>query len=250
MAEKRRMFAQLNFDDALKQSAFYLDLNSRRVPVTFRESLRARHYAIYVRRDGTVSVTIPRRGSFKGAQRFLDSRRSWIIRTLQSLQNRPRPPQVWQDGTEVLCRGKQVPIRVEMRDDGLAIYLESECCGLARNGENFRPVIEQWLRRIALAELPRRTRELAAQHQAPIRRITVRNQRSRWGSCSHHGTISLNWRLAQLPAEVRDYVILHELMHLREMNHSRRFWAHVAAVCPRYREYEQWLKAHEALLGL
>src|SRR5262245_13059275 len=126
------MFAQLNFDDALKQSGFCLELNSKRVPVSFRESLRARHYAIYVGRDGAVSVTIPRRGSFKGAQRFLESRRPWIARILQRLQNRPRPPTVWQAGTEVLCRGRQVPIRVETRDDGLAIYLESECCGLAR----------------------------------------------------------------------------------------------------------------------
>ena len=71
VAENTSMSAQLNFDETLKQNGFFLDVNSSRVPVCFRDSLRARHYAIYVRRDGNVTVTIPRRGSFKGAQRFL-----------------------------------------------------------------------------------------------------------------------------------------------------------------------------------
>ena len=75
--------------------------------------------------------------------------------------------------------------------------------------------------------------------------MTVRNQRSRWGSCSRRGTISLNWRLVQTPDLVRDYIIHHELMHLREMNHSARFWARVEEVCPGWREAERWLKRNE-----
>jgi hypothetical protein len=76
----------------------------------------------------------------------------------------------------------------------------------------------------------------------------VRNQRSRWGSCSRRRTISLNWRLIQTPAFVRDYIILHELMHLREMNHSARFWRQVEIVCPDYRNAEHWLKQHSRML--
>jgi len=76
----------------------------------------------------------------------------------------------------------------------------------------------------------------------------VRNQRSRWGSCSHRGSISLNWRLIQAPPFVRDYILLHELMHLREMNHSPRFWSEVESVCPYYQVAERWLKAHSRLL--
>ena len=90
--------------------------------------------------------------------------------------------------------------------------------------------------------------EYAAVHQLPVRRITVRNQRSRWGSCSRRGTISLNWRLIQAPPFVRDYLILHELSHVREMNHSPRFWREVERVCPDYETAERWLKQHSALL--
>ena len=93
-----------------------------------------------------------------------------------------------------------------------------------------------------------RVRELAARHHLSVRRVTIRSQRSRWGSCSPRGTISLNWRLVQTPPWVRDYLVLHELAHLREMNHSRRFWAEVARLCPNYREAERWLKEHADLL--
>ena len=92
--------------------------------------------------------------------------------------------------------------------------------------------------------LTARLHELAAAHGLEVHRVTIRRQRSRWGSCSRRGTISLNARLAHTPDFVRDYVILHELMHLREMNHSPRFWAHVDAVCPRRAEAEAWLRRH------
>jgi predicted metal-dependent hydrolase len=89
---------------------------------------------------------------------------------------------------------------------------------------------------------------LAALHGLEISRITIRNQRSRWGSCSARRTISLNWRLIQTPGFVRDYIIVHELMHLREMNHSPRFWACVKQICPDYERAEGWLRQHNDLL--
>jgi len=121
-------------------------------------------------------------------------------------------------------------------------------CRIDVDQTGLRVIVENHLRRLAEAELRARTLELAAHHQCPIRTVSVRNQRSRWGSCSRRGTISLNWRLVQVPVEVRDYIILHELMHLREMNHSRRFWTHVATVCPGYKQCEAWLRAHSPQL--
>jgi predicted metal-dependent hydrolase len=111
-----------------------------------------------------------------------------------------------------------------------------------------RPAIENHLRQLAARELPARLLELAARHGLSVNRITVRAQKSRWGSCSRRGTISLNWRLIQTPAFVSDYICLHELMHLRQMNHSPRFWREVEAVCPEYRTAERWLKEHPGLL--
>ena len=93
----------------------------------------------------------------------------------------------------------------------------------------------------ARQELPPRLLALAAAHGITVTRVSIRNQRSRWGACSSHGSITLNWRLILVPDFVRDYVMLHELMHRRELNHSKRFWKHVAVVCPRYREARAWL---------
>ena len=85
---------------------------------------------------------------------------------------------------------------------------------------------------------------LAADCRVSVARIAVRNQRSRWGACSSQGTITLNWRLIQMPPSVSDYVIFHELMHRRQPNHSRKFWREVDSVCTWWKEAERWLRKH------
>ena len=109
-----------------------------------------------------------------------------------------------------------------------------------------RPAIvhrgEPALRKRALEELPPALLSLARTHGITVTRVSVRNQRSRWGACSARGSITLNWRLILVPDFVRDYVMIHELMHRRELNHSRRFWRHVEAACPRYEDARRWLR--------
>jgi predicted metal-dependent hydrolase len=130
------------------------------------------------------------------------------------------------------------------------VCLAADVFRVPRLEGDLRPALEAQFARRAKIELPARTWELAARTGVDVRRVSVRNQRARWGSCSARGTISLNWRLVQTPDFVRDYIIYHELMHLREMNHSARFWARVAEVCPGWREAERWLKRNGALVGL
>ena len=100
---------------------------------------------------------------------------------------------------------------------------------------------EAGVRSRASKELPAELLALAAQHGITVSRVSIRNQRTRWGACSSTGSITLNWRLILVPDFVREYVMIHELMHRRELNHSRRFWKHVAAACPRHREARTWL---------
>jgi predicted metal-dependent hydrolase len=100
----------------------------------------------------------------------------------------------------------------------------------------------------ARVELPARLFELAAQHELSVVKVSIRDQRTRWGSCGRDGHICLNWRLLLMPDWVRDYVLVHELMHLRRMDHSRAYWTHVASACPRFREARQWLRAHGSAL--
>jgi predicted metal-dependent hydrolase len=94
----------------------------------------------------------------------------------------------------------------------------------------------------ARRELPEQLQALAVRHQVTVPRISIRNQRSRWGSCGPNGHITLNWRLVLVPEFVREYVMLHELMHRQQLNHSARFWKLVAGVCPRFVEARRWLR--------
>ena len=96
----------------------------------------------------------------------------------------------------------------------------------------------------ARTELPPRLRELAAVLGLQVRKVSIRNQRARWGSCGRDGHICLNWRLVLMPDWVRDYVLIHELMHLRRLDHSPAYWRLVAAACPAYEQARRWLRTN------
>jgi predicted metal-dependent hydrolase len=110
------------------------------------------------------------------------------------------------------------------------------------------PEVEQALKAQAQRELPPRLLELAALNNLTVSGISIRGQRSRWGSCSPKGHIALNYRLMLMPPEVREYILIHELMHLKQADHSRKFWRHVEAACPGFRDAERWLRRNGSSL--
>lgn len=227
----------------------WLVAGGRPVRVWFVRHRRARRYVLRLRPDGSARVTVPRGGSLAEARRFAAKNTGWLERQLLRQARRPRGPETWPAGTEILFRGERVRLETGANGHSGFVRFGGETVPVTDATGDLRPAIERHLRRLAARELPPRVLELATLPQLPVRRVTIRNQRSRWGSCSRRGTISLNWRLVQTPLAVRDYLILHELAHLREMNHSRRFWHEVARLCPDYREAERWLKQHSNLLA-
>jgi predicted metal-dependent hydrolase len=179
---------------------------------------RARRYVIRVVGDGTVRVTVPRWGSKGEAEAFAERERAWIEKQQRRVEaERER--------------------RERERRNGGSAPADSERVDAATGGQ------QRTLRERARRELPQRLLELAAQHRLTVTRVTVRNQRWRWGSCNRNGHICLNWRLVEMPDAVRDYVLLHELMHLKRMDHSPKFWKLVGDVCPDFRTARAWLKA-------
>ena len=213
-------------------------------------SARARQYRLTLRKDGVAVVTLPARGDEHEARRFAAQHADWLARARARHARRPRAAVHWTLGTPVLWRGEMTEIRLAREEPNPAVSLAADVFPVATLAGDLRSALEAQFARRARIELPARLWELAADTGADLKQVTVRNQRSRWGSCSAGGTISLNWRLVQTPDSVRDYILYHELMHLREMNHSDRFWARVEAVCPRWREAERWLKRNGSLLGL
>ncbi len=206
---------------------------------------RARRYILRVAQDGSATITVPRSGSQRQALLFAKSKIDWIEeqRRQAKSESGPRP---WKKGDDVLYRGRHH--NLELDEGSLFIHLADLVIPLSGNGTDLRPCVETFLRNLSAGELPILTREFAARLGLRVGRISVRNQKSRWGSCSIKGNINLNWRLVQTPETVRDYIILHELMHLKQMNHSQRFWNEVEKVCPDYRMAEAWLRANSGLL--
>jgi len=222
-----------------------LSVNGREVPLLVVRSRRARRYVLRLRPDGKARLVIPRGGSVEEGRRFADRNKPWLERQLDDLATRPVRSRDWRLGTEILFRGEAVKVEGSVN----TVQFGSETRKVKDLSGDLRPEIEKHLRGLAKKELPVRLRELSTLHGLAVRRVTVRNQRTRWGSCSRSGDISLNWRLVQLPAFVRDYILLHELMHLRQMNHSSRFWSEVEQVCPDFRTAKRWLKEHPGLLS-
>jgi predicted metal-dependent hydrolase len=149
---------------------------------------------------------------------------------------------------EILFRGELVRLEAGLNGATGAVVFGGEIVRVPDIAGDLRPWIVKHLWKLAAKEFPPKVYEFATAHQMTVSRVTVRNQRSRWGSCSRRGTISLNWRLIQTPPFVRDYIFLHELMHLRQMNHSVGFWREVESVCPFYKAAEKWVKQHSDLL--
>jgi predicted metal-dependent hydrolase len=196
-------------------------LNPVPVPVpvlVFVRHPRARRYLIRVTADGAVRVTVPRGGSKREAAAFAEREHAWIERQLRARAAREQ---------------RERDRRTSNGEFGVS---NDERSALER-----RALIAR-----AKRELPPRLLDLAAQHSLTVSRISIRNQRSRWGSCSRTGHICLNWRLVTMPEPVRDYVLIHELMHLKRMDHSPKFWKLVAEACPGYKKARAWLRSQSA----
>ena len=204
----------------------------------------ARRYILRVMDDGTLRVTVPYWGSRREARQFAESQEGWVAR--QRAQRAVRVAATWSVGATVLVDGVAL-VFADLGGGRVAIGGEV-LPGQAEPGGDAGAVVREWLRQRAVARLPGELATLAARHAIAVTRVSIRDQKSRWGSCSRRGTISLNWRLVQTPPFAREYVLLHELMHRRELNHSARFWRLVATACPRYVEARKWLREDGASL--
>lgn len=211
----------------------------RLFPVDVARHARARRYVLRLTPEGRLRLTVPRGASIAGGLKFAERQQEWIAREWARQQARVVD---WQNGALVWHRGVKAPLVVGA--DAVAFADQSIAVPAGTGGTRIRTLVEQHLRRLATAELPARTNALAAERALPAARVRVGNQKSRWGSCSSRGTVALNWRLIQMPSEVCDYVILHELAHRTVPNHSARFWREVERLCPWWKSAERWLRVH------
>ena len=226
------------------------NLNNRLVNYHLKQSYRIRGIRLEIRHDTGLTVVVPRNYKQGQVQDILQKKTDWILRHLPG--NKPVQMPLFNKevdhGEKISYMGNRVELIVissgsktssaELRDRRLYINLNG-------GHENIVKVLEKWYRSqaalvfTAKADIHKETMGLR------YKNILIRGQKTRWGSCSHTGNLSLNWKLLLAPEPVIDYVIIHELAHLKHMNHSQRFWDFVARYCPDWKKYRKWLATHE-----
>ena len=211
--------------------------DGRTVDVAIRASPRARRIQIKVAPvGGAVELVLPRGATRAEGLAFLARKAGWVSeRTASSFSRVP-----FADGTAFPFLGGELAIR-RTGADRAGAHRKGDTLHVSGRPEDVSPRVERWLRR---AEIEPRVREKAARLGAPHGRIAIRDTVSRWGSCSARGNLGFSWRLVMAPQPVLDYVVAHEVAHLAEHNHGKRFWAHVDRLCDDVQASRAWLRRH------
>lgn len=224
----------------------------RRKDVVFRKHPRAKRYLAKVDREANIVLTVPRAGTQRDALAFANCHRVWLQEQQAKARAALADPDRFRglrEGDSIWFRGERVPLRIE-KDLGRPVLCFAGCrIYIADEGMDFARPLKSYLKELAKSELPGIVHAMADRFGLVVKKVVVRDQKTRWGSCSTSGTISLNWRLMLASESTRDYVIIHELMHMKRFDHSPAFWALVEDACPSYREHEQWLKQHQEELA-
>ena len=229
-----------------------LTIDGKTVSYTLRTSRRARRLQVRVSVEEGLVVVVPARVSKARVQEFLDSQQAWILRHTERWERAraQRGPAVIEDGVQVRFRGEWHRVRVRQREAGrTGVAREAGEIALAlAPGAEPGAVLERWMRARAREAVLEELARLAPEGRFPYASVALRDQKTRWGSCSRRGNLSFNWRLIMAPPEVLRYVVAHELAHLRELNHSPRFWRLVEGLYGDYAGPRRWLREEAACL--
>lgn len=217
---------------------------------------RSRSLKLKIEPNGDVVVVSPPRFPSHRIQAFVDQHLGWIAQTQAKLL-RQKPPRQTSTTVEIFGKeylkeivfSRELPVGIKIKNPG-----EGQPPRLVINtikGSLDHPSLpeaeaqlERFLKQTAEKFIIPRTHQLAKTMDISFKRISLRNQKTRWGSCSSYGNLNFNWRLVHYAPEIIDYVIIHELAHRREMNHSHRFWQIVRQYDPAFDRHRGWLKRH------
>jgi len=226
-----------------------VSLGGRRFPFQIKRDSRARRMLLRVMpRDGAVVLVLPVRASLRSGQRFVVEQAEWI---LARQQERPAV-QRWENGAVLPLQG--IPHTIRHRPETRAgVWVENGEIHVSGQAEHLPRRLRDWLKRRARDEFGLAAREMADGLGVIVRRVSVRDTQSRWGSCSAHGNLSFSWRLVMAPPQVARYLVAHEVAHLRHMDHSLAFWRVCAQLLGSeadLRSARVWLRRHGAALHL
>ena len=225
-----------------------IELGGRLVEYRFA---RRRRRTLGITVDGNgLKVAAPLRAPWRDIEGFLRHKEHWIVAKLDEWARVARPPVL------ECASGEQLPLfgeprKLEVRPGPRGVHEEGERLVVcARRGARPLPVLLAWLKQRALCALAPRAAHYSARLRLPPPRLAVSNARTQWGLCTEEGVIRLSWRLVHVAPPLADYVVAHEVAHLVELNHSRRFWGVLADLYPAWREARERLELAGASLPI
>ncbi|MDI1360454.1 SprT family zinc-dependent metalloprotease [Methylotenera sp.] len=213
------------------------------------------HYQLERRQRRTVGLKItqaglvihaPKRISQSQLEDIIVQKADWVLRKLASVTANRIPEIQWQHGEQLLFLGNAITLTIEHNARSKAVEYEPGVLQLAMPNQDEMLIarkVVQWYKKQAITDFTRRLEIFSSKLGVKFTSLTLSNAASRWGSCNSKKEIRLNWRLLQAPPHIINYVVCHELAHIKEMNHSAKFWATVASIFPDYKAAEKELKA-------
>ena len=215
--------------------------------ISYLLELRSRRtIGLKITADGLV-VHAPKRIYEFQLHQILQEKSNWILNKLQAREANHVEKIQWIDGEHLLYLGNDVQLSISQNSSNKALIFDQNTLLIASPQANNHAVLArkviEWYKKQAMTDFSRRLEILAAKLGVATPPLTLSNAQSRWGSCNSRGEVRLNWRLLQAPPHIINYVICHELAHLKQMNHSAKFWAVVEQLFPNYKAAEKELKA-------
>lgn len=232
----------------------YLQVGPTDIPYEFKRSTRARRMRITIRPQGVV-VVAPFFVAERTVTRFVESKKQWVFKKTEQLrrQSFEIAPLRFVSGSKIPYRGKRIRLKVEpwatdtinvCFRHGFIVRVPFHERTADGNG-SIKEAIETWMRKRVATDAESFVESHGRRHGLNPLGIRVKDQKHLWGSCGKNGMIHLNWRLIFAPKPILEYVVAHELCHLRQRNHSARFWSLMQEVMPDYDSRRQWLRKNE-----
>lgn len=207
------------------------------------KSSKRKTIALQILPDTSIQVTIPTFFPIKGIEQFLQDNHSWIQQKQEEVKKRYRlaSPKKFHTGEKFLYLGKEYPLTVSKTVSQALVFTDQGFLLNEFNHKNAETYFLNWYKKQALQLFTQRTSNYAEQLKISFQSITLSSANSKWGSCSHDNKLMFNWRLIMAPVDVIDSVIFHELAHILEKNHTKRFWRKVTMWYPSYEKQKEWL---------
>ena len=239
-----------------------ITINQRQIPFTLRRSSRAKRLRLQVNtEEHRIVLTVPRFVLKFQVDRFLEEKTPWIAKQWAKVekQSKLRPKPKYLDGDTFYYFGEPLTLQlipsylnkpiVRVHDDKMQISVY-RYISKSEGVKMIKKAIQEFYKNKASETIHDRLEYFNQHYQFHYNRVTFRNQKTRWGSCSGKKNLNFNWRLIMAPIQIIDYVVVHEMCHLKQMNHSKKYWELVAQRIPNYKETRKWLRKNQFLLKI